>query len=570
MRITALVLIAASLLGDAYLLHLSSGPAGACGLACEAVLHSRWSQLGSVPVAWLAMGMHGLLGFALLRSANSAFWAKASAFAAMSVLAAALWFTGVQHFVLGEYCRWCLTVHGLGASGSLMALGLIRGRSEWSWQTPAWSVAAVSGLAIMQLSLPETATAKSQPTVVAQKDESVKVSADGSVHVFENEIALKEGDWPLIGTWSAEAKAIALTDYTCEHCRSLHRQLTRTQERFGEQLNVVLIPAVRDRHSEEIQKLMLCLWKAHPQVHDDLSRRLISGDLKAQVNEVHALAKTLLPHTQDLDRTLIEHAGWATEKLAAAKAIQDSATKAANSDHLPKLVLGKEILIGVGGDVDFYEQKLASLMSIRAENVAYLAPIPDADLGTPLAGTVQPWTLKLENPSKHRVLIDTIRMEASDGASSGGGKGLALEPGKSTSITLRLPIPVGEGDFERTVVIEGNTKPSKTRVLIKGTASKPCTLGQPQCADPNISTKLEVVEAGRHYRLHITLPADKPVSPLSALVQLPIDRKEGDAWPAALHIPVRVNRSTAAVAQLALPPPSPQEMTIQAASTAKR
>jgi hypothetical protein len=48
MRITALVLIAASLLGDAYLLHLSSGPAGACGLACEAASHSCFSQIGAL------------------------------------------------------------------------------------------------------------------------------------------------------------------------------------------------------------------------------------------------------------------------------------------------------------------------------------------------------------------------------------------------------------------------------------------------------------------------------------------------------------------------------------------
>jgi hypothetical protein len=200
----------------------------------------------------------------------------------------------------------------------------------------------------------------------------------------------------------------------------------------------------------------------------------------------------------------------------------------------------------------------------------------DSDRGD--RGLLSPWTLTLQNPSPTRVLIDTIRMESADGASSGGGSGCALEPGQTASIQMRIPIPVNEGRFERTVVIEGNTKPSQTRIRLKGVAGKPwkvepsiveftptaekpaagqtttteltftrpCSLGTPQCAENRVTTRLEVIQPGSHYRLHVSLNETGTMSPLSALIQLPIHSQPGESWPAALQVPIRVHRAATA------------------------
>lgn len=91
---------------------------------CDHVLHSRWSTLLGLPVATWASSLYLTVLVALIATARPAMsavpslvrtwtWSIVTA-AAVSAGLAALWFTGLQVFVLKHLCPWCLAAHTCG------------------------------------------------------------------------------------------------------------------------------------------------------------------------------------------------------------------------------------------------------------------------------------------------------------------------------------------------------------------------------------------------------------------------------------------------------------------------
>jgi len=115
---------------------LTSSKIAGCGgnsvFDCSHVTNSKWSTWLGIPVSAMAIGSYlalsvALIGALSLRSA----WVKRFAWTAVATFAfsaglAALWFTGLQVFVLKHLCSYCLVAHSCGIIAAVIAAWKIR------------------------------------------------------------------------------------------------------------------------------------------------------------------------------------------------------------------------------------------------------------------------------------------------------------------------------------------------------------------------------------------------------------------------------------------------------------
>jgi uncharacterized membrane protein/protein-disulfide isomerase len=152
MRLAALLaaLVSGYLVWGAYSGTGGLGCSG--GFDCDEVLSSGWSTWFGIPVSLPALSLYLSLFISLAFSGSlmpenvrRMAWTLSLALS-VTAGAAALWFTGLQLFVVGKFCSWCLTVHMCGLG--LFALAFIATRSA----LPQWRAAgavALSGLAAL-------------------------------------------------------------------------------------------------------------------------------------------------------------------------------------------------------------------------------------------------------------------------------------------------------------------------------------------------------------------------------------------------------------------------------------
>ena len=126
------LLLAVAVLGAGYLawVSLSNGPVAGCGAdsGCNKVLQSRWAYWLNIPVSLPALLVYlGLLGTTVLVEKRSALADQRRAWMAIIVLAvvvagAAVWFVGLQVFVLKAFCKFCMTAHACGLVAAVLFL----------------------------------------------------------------------------------------------------------------------------------------------------------------------------------------------------------------------------------------------------------------------------------------------------------------------------------------------------------------------------------------------------------------------------------------------------------------
>src|SRR5436309_12183590 len=122
---------------------LSGGAVAGCGpdSGCDKVLHSRWAYWLGIPVSVPALLVYvAVLGLSFrLGGKNPAaqqrkVWPLLVG-AALMVMGGAIWFTGLQLFVIHSFCKFCMTGHALGVAAAAIILvkALIRPESEKGW-----------------------------------------------------------------------------------------------------------------------------------------------------------------------------------------------------------------------------------------------------------------------------------------------------------------------------------------------------------------------------------------------------------------------------------------------------
>lgn len=120
LAITLIALIDLGVSGYLSWVALEAGKVVGCGAAsgfdCDEVLASRWSKWLGLPVSLFGTLTYlGILALCWPAAARPRSWATTALFTlGLMAAGAAVWFIGLQAFVIGSYCLYCMAAHCCG------------------------------------------------------------------------------------------------------------------------------------------------------------------------------------------------------------------------------------------------------------------------------------------------------------------------------------------------------------------------------------------------------------------------------------------------------------------------
>ena len=281
-RVTALLGAVALVLCIVMALHSIRGTAmigcGA-GSSCDRVLSGRWSSLlGIVPVAALATGVYLALLLCLYflkdRELSPIIWKMLLLFGG-AIVGSAIWFFILQKWVIGSFCKYCMTAHSLGIIISALLCYQAHKNCPHKLNPlmfAAGLLAAACLAGFQLLTTPKTAW-----------DEG---AAGYTLPV------LKAGETPVMGKEDAPWQLSLMFDYQCSHCRSIHFAAKSLVEKYPD-LAFVLTPcplsyacnpyvAVKSKDqfagSCELARLALAVWLTDPDKFAEFDEWLFTAE----------------------------------------------------------------------------------------------------------------------------------------------------------------------------------------------------------------------------------------------------------------------------------------------------
>ncbi|MEN8695398.1 MAG: vitamin K epoxide reductase family protein [Akkermansiaceae bacterium] len=265
------------------------------GSGCENVLGSKWSQWFGIPVSAFSSVLYTSLLGLTFRPKEGLF--RLTAFI---LIGAAMWFIGLQIFVIESFCIWCCTAHTVGL---LAAFALLRSIPKAKTLAPT-IVPTLLSLVVLVLGQtlgpePETNlfTKESIAADTAQPPLPIE-TVRRIIDLGGKKIVL--GQQPFIGRAHAEHVLVKYFDYTCQSCLELEGDLAALKEKHPGQFAIVLSPTPLNRacnphfpphlknhdHACELARLGLAAWIAkpneYPKVHKLLFSRPILTPARAQ------------------------------------------------------------------------------------------------------------------------------------------------------------------------------------------------------------------------------------------------------------------------------------------------
>ena len=400
-------LLVAAVFGAGYLAWVSihNGSVAGCGpeSGCNKVLQSRWAYWLDIPVSLPALLVYlALLGATVLlqkRPAPDDERGSWMAIIALSIIVAgsALWFAGLQVFVLKAYCKFCMTAHACGFTAALLCLKHIPVAQDPT--TPMWAtgsgkrgipcaglallasigLAGVLGLAGGQLLMPKklnvvkdfrSQTGKSAKgtnhlamaaalaaQVPQRPSPHSRLVARRQLSLYGNDFLLKLDQVPMMGSPDASNVIVCLFDYNCPHCRSLHPILQETQQLFSNRLGIVCLPmpistncnaylpprAHSVPNSCEYAQLGLAVWRANPAAHREFDDWIFTGDHPAPLQQAREYAAQLVGADR-LQAALAEP--WVSEQIRSNCRLHNTNWITGGETVLPQLIIGDVISAG--------------------------------------------------------------------------------------------------------------------------------------------------------------------------------------------------------------------------------
>jgi uncharacterized membrane protein len=408
-------LLAVAIVGASYLawVAIHNGPVAGCGpeSGCDKVLHSRWAYWLDVPVSVPALLVYlALLGATVLLQKRPAPDDERGSWAAVITLSvivagAALWFVGLQVFVIKAYCKFCMTAHACGFTAALLCLKHIPLAQDPT--TPMWAtgsgkrgvprtalallasvglagvVVLAGGQLLVQKKLnvvkdlrPQTGNGTKRAATSGAKETNYLALAAAlaaqapqppSPHprlvgprllsLYSNVFLLKLDQVPMMGSPDASNVIISLFDYTCPHCRSLHPILLETQRQFSNRLGIVCLPMPistncnpflpAQAHSVsnacEYARLALAVWRAKPAAHRQFDDWMFLDDRPAPLEKARAYAAQLVGGDK-LQAALGDP--WLQEQILTDCRLHYTNWMTGDSPELPQLIIGDAISSG--------------------------------------------------------------------------------------------------------------------------------------------------------------------------------------------------------------------------------
>lgn len=328
------------------------------GSGCANVLGSKWSMVwGGVPVSVFSFLLYVSVLSSLRLSSQGVRWVRA--LAAWMFLWAALWFTGLQLFVLKSFCPYCMSMHGLGVLlGLAILLGEGRGFFKKRWVPMVFAAGAVAALALVQHLGPAPSTHR----VDVVPDQKVGVARDFHSLGQGRKVTFLNGSktynierLPHLGPADAEYVIVEYYDYTCEACRDMHELLEESIARHSGKLAVIVLPVPLERSCNphlpqgikdhenacNFAKLALKVWRADPSMFAEFHRNLF--DFQGMPGEAAAaLASSLVGE----EKMTADHDAWVGEVLS--QNVADYKMFIQQTPVMPKLLLKDSVMVQGG------------------------------------------------------------------------------------------------------------------------------------------------------------------------------------------------------------------------------
>jgi uncharacterized membrane protein len=408
-------LLAVAILGAGYLawLAIHNGPAAGCGpgSGCDKVLHSRWAYWLDLPVSVPAVLVYlALLGATVLLQKRSSPDDQRGSWAAIIILSvivagAALWFVGLQVFVIKAFCKFCMTAHACGFAAALLCLKNIPLAADPD--TPMWTtgsgkrgvprqavfslvligLAGVAVLAVGQVlvqkqrnmvkvlpvagaratktaALPASAKANHStpealggPSTNQPASPNARLIAPRLLSLYSNQFLIKLDDVPMIGSPDSPRVIVYLFDYNCPHCRALHSILVETCRQFTNQLGIVCLPMPMSTdcnpfipanfnfglNSCEYARLGLAVWRAKPEAQRQFDDWMFTPGEPPPVEKAWEYAAQLVG-ADKLAAALADP--WIQQQITTDCQLHFANWQATGRPAMPQLIIGKAISLG--------------------------------------------------------------------------------------------------------------------------------------------------------------------------------------------------------------------------------
>jgi uncharacterized membrane protein/protein-disulfide isomerase len=417
--IPARMLLGIAAAGSAYLAWnaFRNGPLAGCGpgSGCDQVLHSRWAYWFHLPVSAPAVVLYlGLLAFTIPARKRGSFDEERGAWAAIIALSvvvagAALWFIGLQVFVIKAFCEFCLTVHLCGLLAAFLCLKNIPLAGQPN--TPMWAaspekqgvprkglfsliligLAGVVFLAGGQWLVPEhrnvvklvgaplpVATAKQPvPTASTTSPNSPNAHLSGPrlLSLYNGKFILRLDELPMIGSPAATNVIVSLFDYTCPHCREMHWILLETQRHFSNQLAIVSLPMPMSTNCNhfipanfnfkanacEFAHLGLAVWRAKPEAYRQYDDWFFAADPDMSFEEARKFAAQLVGE-ENLTKAMAD--SWLDKQIETDCQIHFANWQATGRPSMPQLIIGSAVSIGPLDSVEHLQALLSRYLGL--------------------------------------------------------------------------------------------------------------------------------------------------------------------------------------------------------------
>jgi uncharacterized membrane protein len=406
------LLLGIAILGAGYLawVAIHNGPVAGCGpgSGCDKVLQSRWAYWLEVPVSVPAV----LVYLALLVSTillerrplpddQRGAWAAVIGLSVI-VAGAAIWFVGLQMFVIEAFCKFCLTAHACGLAAAVLCLKNIplaanpdmpmwaSGLNEPGVPRKAMRSIVATGLAgvfvlvsgqmlvqkkrnvVREFVRPATNTLNIAAMPTAGKTNAsgltgpptnqlvspnLKIVGPHLLSLYNSKFLLQLDDVPMMGSPDASNVIVNLFDYNCTHCRLLHPILKETQRRLGNNLAIVSLPMpmctncnpfVPANHptftnSCDYARLSLAVWRANRFVFPEFEDWLFSTSQPAPVEEVKEYAIKLVG-SENLQLALTNE--WIQQQILTACYLHHTNWQLTGGAAMPQVIMGEVISVG--------------------------------------------------------------------------------------------------------------------------------------------------------------------------------------------------------------------------------
>lgn len=384
-------LVAAAAAISIYLLSVSwsGGAVAGCGpeSSCHKILTSRWAYWFGVPVSLPALLAYGgiLLGtFGLTTNVSPE--RRKAAKALLAVLATAvgggaLWFVGLQVFLLRSVCPYCMAAHGCGLVAAAIVLFKTLDVSskkvhppERQSQGPFWRHVAI-GLgclgvliagqamykpkrnAITQLSGGGVPAAALAPTNHPANKADAPPAAPRTISLHDGQFELNLDELPLIGSPQAPHAMVSLFDYTCHHCREMHELLHQAHAAFSNQLAIVCLPMPLDANCNpavkrtadahlnacEYARLGLAVWRADRTAFTRFDSWLFGHSSVPSLLQTRQYAEQLVGR-EPLQRALADE--WVNRQIERDVALYQMNQQKTRNNIMPQILVGSRIGFG--------------------------------------------------------------------------------------------------------------------------------------------------------------------------------------------------------------------------------